>query len=290
MSLLQCEPTHTDNTNCNFFCRYASGGGSIWRGSRRRTFRLVRRGTWELVLPRIQLHCDGECDGTRGFEAAEGARTLKVGYHFANYTCKDCEESTKVFALFVTAKTGQTLVRLGDLVMGQLDIIKLGEYPPFSTPVSKRIQKLLGKPDLELYRKGSRSEAQGLGVGAVSYFRRIVDNQWKLFVKEIREAAEALGERDLGVYDRALAEPKFSAAVEMLKDAIPPKLLILDNQNPLTLLYRPLSKQLHDLSDEECLQHGAAIRKVLTALLENIADVTKNQEQLKEAADRLRQL
>ena len=40
----------------------------------------------------------------------------------------------------------------------------------------------------------------------------------------------------------------------MLKDAIPSKLLILDRENPLTLLYKSLSRQLHDLSDEECVQ------------------------------------
>jgi len=52
--------------------------------------------------------------------------------------------------------------------------------------VSARIQKLLGAEDLELYRKGMRSEAAGLGVGATTYFRRIVENQWRLLVRELR--------------------------------------------------------------------------------------------------------
>ena len=56
---------------------------------------------------------------------------------------------------------------------------------------------------------------------------------------------------------------------------------------PLTLLYKPLSKQLHGLTDEECLQQAADIRVVLTALLENIADVRKAQDELREAATRL---
>ena len=56
---------------------------------------------------------------------------------------------------------------------------------------------------------------------------------------------------------------------------------------PLTLLYKPLSKQLHGLTDEECLQQAADIRVVLTALLENIADVLKAQDELREAATRL---
>ena len=74
----------------------------------------------------------------------------------------------------------------------------------------------------------------------------------------------------------------------MLRDAVPAKLLILDGENPLTLLYRPLSAQLHGLTDEECLQQAADIRIVLTALLENIADVLNDQEELRSAANRLR--
>lgn len=160
-------------------------------------------------------------------------------------------------------------------------------YPPFSA-ISSKVEKLLGRHDLELYRKGTRTEAQGLGIGAATYFRRIVDNQWQLLVKEIREAA--LGVKDLTVYDAALKETQFSAAVRMLKDAIPGKLLILDGETPLTLLYQPLSVQLHGLTDEECLQQAADIRLVLSAMLENIADVLKDQDELRDAANRLKQV
>ena len=171
-----------------------------------------------------------------------------------------------------------------------IDVMKLGEFPPFGAPIAHRIQKLLDKEDLELYRKGSRSEAQGLGIGATTYFRRIVEGRWKLLVKELRLAADRLGDADLDVFDNALQETQFSTAVAMLRDAIPGKLLILDGENPLTLLYSPLSVQLHALTDEQCLQQAADIRIVLTALLENIADVLKDQEKLKGAANRLKQI
>jgi hypothetical protein len=74
------------------------------------------------------------------------------------------------------------------------EAMKLGEYPPFGAPISKRIARLLGEADLELYRKGIRSEAQGLGIGAATYFRRIVDNQWRQLVTEIRDPDRAVGE------------------------------------------------------------------------------------------------
>ena len=201
----------------------------------------------------------------------------RLEYKFITYQCRDCQAVSKTFAVLIVLQNND----------GDVEVMKLGEYPPFSAPISSKIRKLLSGSDLELYRKGVRAEAQGLGIGSATYFRRIVEEQWKHLVKEIRQAAKELGISDLNVYDRALRETQFSKAVEMLEHKIPEKLLILEGKNPLTLLYRPLSKQLHGLTDQECLQQAAGIRVVLTALLENIADVLKDQDELREAVARL---
>ena len=231
--------------------------------------------------PYIQLHCEAD-DGLRRFDPTTREVTIRPPktYRFITYKCRDCQAISKTFAVLIVLQDNDS----------DVEAMKLGEYPPFSVPISSRIQKLLSKSDLELYRKGVRAEAQGLGIGAATYFRRIVDEQWKRLVKEIRQAAEQLGASDLSVYDRALQEARFSKAVKMLKDKIPEKLLILDGENPLTLLYQPLSQQLHGLTDEECLQQAADIRLLLTALLENIADVLRAQDELREAATRLKNL
>ena len=81
-------------------------------------------------------------------------------YVFIMYTCRDCQSTNKTFAVLVIRSNA-----------ADVEVMKLGEYPPFSAPISSRIQKLLSKADLELYRKGSRAEAQGLGIGAATYFR-----------------------------------------------------------------------------------------------------------------------
>ena len=232
--------------------------------------------------PHIQLHCELD-DGPRRFDPTNKDVNIpanvmfpSMNYNFITYRCRDCQTTVKTFAVLVIRSNST-----------DIEAMKLGEYPPFSAPISSRIQKLLSESDLDLYRKGARAEAQGLGIGAATYFRRIVEGQWQHLVTKIRQAAERLGE-DLGVYDVALKETQFSKAVEMLRGAIPAKLLILGGENPLTLLYQPLSRQLHKLTDEECLREAADIRVVLTALLENIADVLKNQDDLHEAATRLK--
>ena len=236
-----------------------------------------------ILNPVIQLHCDKD-NGIRRFYQSfydrQSTTELDVhgplNYKFIRYTCRDCRTTEKTFALVVQ--------------QNNLDIVamKLGEYPPFSSPISSRIQKLLSTSDLDLYRKGCRAESQGLGIGAATYFRRIVEKQWQQLVREIRSASKRLGVLDVEVYDAALKETQFSTAVGMLRGKIPEKLLILNGENPLTLLYKPLSRQLHGLTDRECLQQAADIRVVLTALLENIAEVLKSQDELREAASRLK--
>ncbi len=232
----------------------------------------------------IQLHCEPD-DGVRRFSLDKpGSNAPGLGFRFAKYRCRDCGVVTKTYAIMtqlIADEADNDEVR-------SAEVMKLGEFPPFGAPIASKIQRLLDPEDLELYRKGCRSEAQGLGIGAATYFRRIVESHWKLLVTSLREAAERIGHSDLAVFDRALRETQFSTAVKALRDAIPAKLLILDGQNPLTLLHRPLSVQLHELTDGKCLQQAADIRIVLTALLENIADVLKDQDELRSAANRLR--
>lgn len=231
-----------------------------------------------IACPPITTHCDRD-GGFRIFSTEEKIYPkTSPECDFITYRCRNCQTTTKIISVMIEWNDD-----------ANIEVMKLGEYPPFSVPVAPRIQKLFSAADLELYRKGTVALRQGLGIGSASYFRRIVEGQWSRLVTEIRQAAERLGVVDLAVYDAALQETQFSRAVATLKDALPDKLLILDGQNPLTLLYRPLSQQLHGLTDEQCLQQAADIQLVLTALLENISDVLKDQEELQDAARRLAQ-
>lgn len=239
---------------------------------------------WGFHSPRIQLYCEKD-DGVRWFEASE-ADNAKIGCaryntRFIEYTCRDCGEWGKTFSLILSPETKGT--------KRVLTAMKLGEYPPFGSHLAKRLEDMLPKTDLELYRKGLRTEREGHGIGAAAHFRRVVDNQWKALVKKLRDAAEKLGTpgEKLRVFDEAFAQTQFSAAVDMLNNAIPAKLLILDGRNPLTLLYKPLSLQLHDLTDEQCLQQAADIRVVLNETFDNISRVLKDDETLKAAVSRL---
>jgi hypothetical protein len=234
-----------------------------------------------IYLPVIKLYCEVD-DGVRGCNPDQ----QKIGCgdyrtQFVRYTCRDCGRWGKTFALILVpdVKSSQKV----------LTAMKLGEYPPFGSHLAKRLEKLLSASDLELYRKGIRCEREGQGIGAAAYFRRVVDYQWKKLVEKLRDAAKRLGAppETVKVFDDALTQPQFSTAVGLLKDVIPAKLLILDGKNPLTLLYKPLSVQLHDLSDKECLQQATDIRIILNETFDNINRVLSDDEMLKAAVTRL---
>ena len=170
---------------------------------------------WCFDTPHIQLHCEID-RGPRRFDPTSktiGLDGNSCNYTFITYRCRDCQTTSKTFAV---------LIDQGDSADGEA--MKLGEFPPFSAPISSRIQKLLSESDLELYRKGVRAEAQGLGIGAATYFRRIVEEQWQRLVTEIRQAAVQLGVEDIEQYDAALQETQFSKVVGMLTDVIPGKI------------------------------------------------------------------
>ena len=188
-------------------------------------------------VPLLHLHCDHDGE-LRQFFSAGGQQRPPGGvylgstqssdapvYKFLTYRCRNCLHSDNTFALAIEWKDCD------------VEIIEAGEFPTFSAPISPRIKNLLDYTNFELYRKGVRATAQALGIGAASYFRRIVEDQWKCLVTEIRRAAEELGVEDLSIYDAAIRKRQFSSAVDVLKDAIPPKLLILNGQNPLTPLH-----------------------------------------------------
>ena len=59
---------------------------------------------------------------------------------------------------------------------GLLGVMKLGEDPPYSPLVPTRLVELI-KPDRECFLQGWRAESLGMGIGAFTYYRRVVERQ-----------------------------------------------------------------------------------------------------------------
>jgi hypothetical protein len=140
-----------------------------------------------------------------------------------------------------------------------------------------------------LFLNGRRCENQGLGIGAFVYYRRVVEDQKNRILEQITKVAEAVGASPdtIAALKAAQREHRFSKAMDDVKDAIPQRLLI-EGQNPLTLLHSALSEGVHNHNDETCLELATAIRLVLAELAELLDHALKDERELKEAVARLR--
>lgn len=198
---------------------------------------------------------------------------LQNGYN-ACFRCRNCMTTEKWIGLLMQNPPSGTLTKTGEWP------VEIGD-----TPAS--VITLAG-PDRLDFLKGRRCETQGLGVGAFSYYRRVVERQKHRLFREIIRTLKGMGGHDALVVDleRAATETQFTKSVEAIRVAIPPALSI-NGQNPLTLLHDILSEGLHTLSDSECLEHAEVCRSVLAALSERLRSLREQNEQVNAAVAKL---
>ena len=145
--------------------------------------------------------------------------------------------------------------------------------------------------DRELFLRGRRAENRGMGIGAFAYYRRVVENQRNQIIAKIAKVTKTLGstpEIDQ-VFVAAMNEIQFAKSIEMVEKFIPQALLI-NGENPLTLLHSALSKGLHnpEMTDAHCLELAQSIRVILTELPERSASALKEDREIKEALEVLK--
>lgn len=239
-----------------------------------------------LNKPELKLHCsDDSCNGVRFFRCTgvyvcpgPHLRTDTQNYLYISYQCSNCQITQKVYSLAVILLTGEQSYEM---------CCKLGEIPPYGPPLPSRLIKLID-PDRDIFLKGYECENQGLGIGAFTYYRRVVENQKNRILAEIVKVSEKIGvpQDKIDTLRKAIKETRFSKALEMAKDVMPESLLI-DGHSPIRLLHRALSRGVHELSDEECLKFANSIRLVLGELSERLSAVLKDKAELTEAVSTL---
>ncbi len=232
------------------------------------------------LAPVLRLHC-AKCKGIRNFSGhwVHHGKFDKgeIVRDFLKYTCKDCEDTNKTFCIISQAIDEE----------GNGSAVKIGEFPELHLELPRSVEKLLGD-DYSLFIKGLTCEKRGLGVGAFTYYRRVVESQKNHLISEILRVAEKLGapEEITRKLKAAKNEKQFSRAVNAVKGAIPESLLV-DSHNPLKLLHDALSICVHSKSDEQCLRIAHSIRLVLTDLAERLKLALGEQDELRTAVSGL---
>lgn len=236
------------------------------------------------LLPPIKVFCSGECQDERYFDAETPWDRIDGSLlrFFAVYFCRHCKRDfrTIVFEGFAKDEDWQH----------QGSIKKIGQEPPFGPNMPSRLITLIG-PDRDLFLKGRRAESLGLGIGAYTYYRRVVENQKNRLIDKIIAVEKTTGSSDeaIQLLESAKADAQFSKALNNINEAIPESLRIAGRHNPLTLLYATLSDGVHNLSDEDCLSLAHDIRTLLQELARRLATALEEDSELKASLSRLLQ-
>ncbi len=240
-----------------------------------------------IAYPDLELYCTN-CKGKRSFVREMYPYTLsdpeiEYDYPYAfmiDYLCSNCKTEIKYFA-----------IRIWQIEKSEnADVYKLGEYPPNVDSLPTKLITIFGKCK-DLVIKAKYCENHGLGLGAITYYRRIVENQKNKLIDSLYKAMIQINpDPDLLVkFEKAKLETQFSTSIELIKDFIPEELYI-GGHNPLKLLYKSMSIGIHNLSDEKCLEIGKDIRIVLCELVKKINEVLKGRNELAKAVKSLNDL
>lgn len=230
------------------------------------------------VPKRIDLYCR-QCKGMRGFFTRTSDFEIYVGYgadKFLTYQCKDCESIFKVYALRIRALKGMQAV-----------FRKYGENPPFGPSYNARVGELLGTDD-HLYRKGLDCEAEGMGIGAFAYYRRVLESQRAALFDRVIMVAERLSASvDLvQALRKARDERQFTKAIDAIK-AGPLQAIYVNGHNPLTLLYDAISDGLHGQTDQENMEIAQTIRLLLADLTARLDNLLADHKGVEDGVNRL---
>lgn len=156
------------------------------------------------------------------------------------YTCRNCAAVFHVW--FFWRKVNDEVVSM-----------KIGQLPQLEVPLPRDLEKALGD-HVEFWKKGMRSRHHGYGIGALAYFRRIIEGTTGKLLELLADAMEAGGEpasdveavREL-ITAKAPFDTKMEQAAKMIPRALRP-----GGANPFQTMFDILSGGLHADTDEEC--------------------------------------
>lgn len=147
---------------------------------------------------------------------------------------------------------------LFDLIITNEKIMKIGQYPSVADLVIPEIieyKSVLGKQFRE-FSKSIGLFAHGIGIGSFVYLRRIIE---KLVFDKYQQFSD-----ELGVTAEEFEHLKFDEKIAVLKNHLPT--VLVKNKN----VYGIVSKGIHELSEDECINMFPFIRTGIELILDDL--------------------
>jgi hypothetical protein len=223
------------------------------------------------------------CDNCPAEATTTWVQDQKSNRDMLAYGCAACGKSVVQFVLAWDSTRGSRSTAHGPVsTVERFSLTKVGQVPQWSGRVSKRMQKVLGAEALGWYRKGCACLAEGLGIGASAYFRRIVEAKTDALLDLVERTARA-DEDETALSDLAQARAAFSAAerLGLAANHLPPSLRP-GGVNPLKIFYSSLSGPLHNQSEEAACASARAMLDSFSFVFEKLEDSLAAAEQYRQ--------
>lgn len=190
------------------------------------------------------------------------------------FNCVTCQKTSRIFHLWIERRDNLSFL-----------VSKIGEFPQKQLPKNKSLSKFFREDKAE-YNKAVICIANGYGVAAFAYMRRIVEKNILSLLDQIQESVSQDSAISNSINELKATSP-MSDRIRIANSALP-DYLKPDGFNPLGQIYGLLSDGVHSLSDSECLDKAENIQACLEFLISELAAHKQNKEEFKKRLDALR--
>ncbi len=156
---------------------------------------------------------------------------------------------------------------------------KIGQYPSvadLSFPELKNYQKVMSKDDVKELKRAIGLHANGIGVGSYVYLRRIFE---RILDKTSKKAIED-GKVEVEKYKQAHVDEK----IKMLSSYLP------ESMNGNAVFYKIVSKGIHGLSEEECLEYFPVLKSYIMMVYRQWEKLREDEEEEKRLTDSINKI
>lgn len=227
----------------------------------------------DLSIEPLQLNCPNpKCRGDRTYSylfeesnlqvvarknpvTSSGIRiptpALKGKTYSIVYKCNSCSVHKYYF-----------LITFGD---GYLK--KSGQEPNPAINVEKEIEEKLGKELSQNFKNARICEEHGLGIGAVAYYRRVIEDKINDLLDEMVQSNTEVDQKELAkMVEQVKARSTFDDKSKMISDSIP-AMLKPGGHNLIKILFCKLSEGLHSKDNEVCIEIAHELRDILKEVI-----------------------
>lgn len=215
----------------------------------------------ETIPEAIQLFCE-TCDMDTNWDTNVWNANYRRRFGETEYKCRNCREKSVTYFYY----WGKA-VSPADAFL----FFKIGQWPALEERIPRELKKNLDRASQNSYYKALRCRNQNLGLGSLSYLRRVVEDKINAILDMIAEESKQVGfaAEHLAKLQDIKAKGLFKDKIEFASVILPPSLWP-GGHNPIDALHDLASDGTHHFSEEECVQIFDRVRVVFEYLFREI--------------------